>query len=508
MYKVLLVDDDLPDLEGLKRFIPWDDMNMEVAATVNNGMKALSILEEQPIDILVTDIRMPIMSGLELTEQVIKLNKKMKIIFVSSYADFEYAKQAVNLKAFGYVLKPVDDQEIIKLLKKAKDELDQEKTHAPIVRNKLLQEWFLELINTEDVAKVLPINELIIKHGEAAVAVIEIDHRIGMEKDSWFESLVAIVQSCMELDQHSIVMKWFNSSIVMLLQGNEQAVIPLLNGIQETVRTNAEFTITIGLGQFVADAADLQASFKQARQAVQSKLFVSKDRIITAEQAMREVSLQVIDLEGYLASLLHSISEYSVVDIHDSLEEIFRLFQSSRSTIVVYHIIYYILSQVEIYLKSRNENVNDILGVNYEGLHILFEYETLIEMKRKLREILFQCSEKLYFKRQTVPQKLVAEIERYVLNNLDKKITLKDVGDHLAFSGNYLAHLYKNNTGVAFSDFVIQTRMNKAKEMLRNPRLKIFEIAEAVGYRDLPYFTKQFKEYFEVTPSEYRKAAK
>lgn len=505
MYKVLLVDDDLPDLERLKRFIPWDDLNMEVVAIATNGMKALSYVRGQDINVLVTDIRMPIMSGLELTERGLDINNNMKVIFVSSYDDFEYAKQAVSLKAFGYVLKPVNDNEIIDLLKKTKDELDRENAHAPIIRNKLLQEWFLELIETEDVIEVFPLESLVLTNHKAVVAMIEIDHRIGMEKDSLIGILVNIVEANMQIDVPSIIMRWFNASIVTILQGDDQTVFSILHKILDAVRNETEFTVTIGLGSFVSDPINLQLSFKQARQNVQSKLFVGKDRLITRVNARKEVSQQVTDLEEHITSLLDSVSKYSIVDIHDHLEEIF---QTNRSTVSVYHIIYYVLSQVEIYLKNQNETIDDILGANYEALHILFEYETLSEMKRKLREILFQCSEKVYFKRKTVPQKLVVEIENYVIEHLDQKITLKDVGDHLAFSGNYLAYLYKSNTGVSFSDFVTQTRMKKAKEMLHNPLMKVFEIATAVGYRDLSYFTKQFKEYSGLTPSEYRKVAK
>lgn len=126
MYKVLLADDEMLDLEGMKRFIPWSELGLEVVDAVSNGFAACDVIKHRPVDILVTDINMPNMSGLELARKAIEKKPDIRIVFVSGYQDFHYVKQALSMKACSYVLKPVDDDELIASLQTIKQELELE----------------------------------------------------------------------------------------------------------------------------------------------------------------------------------------------------------------------------------------------------------------------------------------------------------------------------------------------------------------------------------------------
>lgn len=126
MYQVLIADDEILDLEGMVRFIPWDDLGIRIVDAVNNGFDALEIIKNQAIDILVTDVHMPGMSGIELARTALKVNKNLKLIFVSGYQDFRYVKEALTLHAYSYVLKPMDDTELISVLKQITSELDEQ----------------------------------------------------------------------------------------------------------------------------------------------------------------------------------------------------------------------------------------------------------------------------------------------------------------------------------------------------------------------------------------------
>ncbi|MEC3556872.1 response regulator, partial [Bacillus thuringiensis] len=125
MYKVLLVDDEELDLEGMKRFIPWPDLGMTVVGSVNNALSACEIIKNEDIDILVSDVNMPYMSGLELARIALEHKPNMRIIFVSGYQEFSYVQQALLLKAYSYVLKPMNDRELVASLIKVKRDLDE-----------------------------------------------------------------------------------------------------------------------------------------------------------------------------------------------------------------------------------------------------------------------------------------------------------------------------------------------------------------------------------------------
>lgn len=119
MYKALIVDDEILDLEGMRTFIPWTELGLEVVDAVHNGFEALSVMESESIDVLVTDVHMPGMSGLDLVRKAKELYGRIKVIFVSGYQDFNYVKQAISLHAYNYVLKPMDDTELTEALKKS-----------------------------------------------------------------------------------------------------------------------------------------------------------------------------------------------------------------------------------------------------------------------------------------------------------------------------------------------------------------------------------------------------
>lgn len=150
LYKVLLADDEILDLEGMRKFIPWQEMGLEVVEAVNNGFAACEVIEREHIDILVTDIRMPNMSGLELAKKALEKQENLRIIFVSGHQDFNYVKQAISLNAHGYVLKPMDDKELIESLnklcldlnrkKKVRDTEEAYKQMVPIVKNEYLMQ--------------------------------------------------------------------------------------------------------------------------------------------------------------------------------------------------------------------------------------------------------------------------------------------------------------------------------------------------------------------------------
>jgi len=521
--KVMIVDDEIPDLEGLKRFIPWEELGMQVTAAVNDARKALVFMTEQPIDILVTDIKMPRMSGLELTEQAVKLNPRVKVIFVSSYADFHYAKQAVSLKAFGYVLKPVDDKELIQLLLEAKSALEQERVtrlqqkqageNVYVLRNNLLQDWFEGLIADQEAVSRLAAFDIAAIHESYQAAIAEMDdvgrfETFDEERTEHIRTIMQIMESRRSKNEIRILYKSSNLRFVLLLAGSQREARDELTALLEEIQSQTGQTITIGLGGPTAQLADLPLSYKQALMALDAKMFIGKNRVLTPMDAKPEVARDVVDLETQFELLFQATSDYALVAIHDTLESIFQLIQASRSKVSVYNFAYFICSKLESYLKHLKEDVQSILGANNEVLMQVLALETIEDIKKWLRKLFFQISEHLNAKRQTIGQKLVREIEEYVTRNLSGKITLKDLGDYLSFSGNYLGHLYKNMTGVTFGDYLNARRMEKAKELLDDPRLKIFEIAECVGYRDLPYFTKQFKEYYQLTPSEYRKRAK
>ncbi|MEF3302691.1 helix-turn-helix domain-containing protein [Paenibacillus sp. GYB003] len=365
MYKVLLADDEQLDLDGLRRFTPWEELGMEVAAAVNSGYAALDVMSRETIDVLVTDIRMPNMSGLELARQAAALRPGLKVVFVSGYADFQYAKQAIQMNACSYVLKPVDDEDMAQALRTAAESLDRE--------------------------------------------------RFG------------------------------------------------------------------------------------------DNMFYGKGRLIGPGGRDPRVARDVAEPDAVLGDMFAAISRYELVRIDDAIGDLFALASSVGTKHAAYHFVLYAIAKLDDYLREFNESFYKLTGTELQSMELLFRFETAEDVRSWLRRKTFEISEKLHRKRVKKNRRLVEEIKRYVEERLDGSVTVRDAANRFSFAPNYLGHLFKEETGINFSDYVIARRLEKARRLLQDPKLKVYEVAGLVGYRSLTYFSRHFKDTFGMTPGEYRR---
>lgn len=348
MYKVMLVDDEYLDLLGLERFVPWQEYNMEVVAALKSGFEAGQLIRNQPVDLLVTDIRMPQMSGLELAEQARALYPHLKIIFVSGHQDFEYARKALSIHATGYVLKPINDEELFQQLRLVKLQLDQ-------------------------------------------------------------------------------------------------------------------------------------------------------------EQERNDLVLHITNLEQKLVILFNAIAENDAPSIHTVLQDLFGYIAPLHNRDSVYGFALFLLSKLSAYLQPLNENLDTLLRETPFSFDNLRACKTIEEIKSWLYQLMDFIADYLYRKRQKRNHKIIQEIEQYINEHLGEDITLREVAQQVGFSPNYLGLLFKEKTGESFTEYATRKRLEKARQLLRDPKLKLHEIAYQLGYHNLTYFGRQFKEYFGQTPSEFRR---
>ncbi|KAI7248154.1 hypothetical protein KC345_g11884, partial [Hortaea werneckii] len=337
MYKVLLVDDELLHLTGLQCFMNWEEMDMEVCAAASSGFEALEVLEAQQIDIIVTDIKMPIMSGMELARRALELNPRLKIVFVSGYEDFQYAKQAISMSACGYVLKPVDDEDMRQTLMDVKDALNKERAHTRLEHYfsesepLLKRELFMQLLDgIPDEEKVLPLlqrmgiswqrvplytallepDDLAWKlNGYSDGAKAEIERQLSLSVEQF--CAMERIQVC-RLDQFHFA---------LILEGRVDH-----GRLKELIRqavSGTPLTVTIGAGPLVNSVKELHNSFQRAKEALGLKLFLGKGKLILHTDARGQVTAEAKDLDDILQALFQAMSSYRLVAIDDCNEELF-----------------------------------------------------------------------------------------------------------------------------------------------------------------------------------------
>ncbi|WP_152396142.1 response regulator [Paenibacillus guangzhouensis] len=524
MYKVLLADDEMLDLEGMKQFIPWSELGMEVVGAVNNGFSACEVMEKQPIDILVTDINMPNMSGLELARRALGYKSDLRILFVSGYQDFHYVKQALSLKAVSYVLKPMDDNELIASLTSVKQALDEEKQRRdaeeayqdmiPMAKNDLLirlLEGELAWGQSEKLQKLAASYRLNLLLWPLHVVVLELDDLAWMPVEhvdaAQQEMLNTFLYEMNEVArrhgmEHGCKLSRYRLAILM----SDSGIHECLSEMYRIAKSLFSGSMTVGVGEAVYGLDQLNISYQQALEAIDGKMFFGKGQRIDYADVRRAPALDDARiLEFRLDALFNAMSHYELVRIHDEIDNLFYSVNALRSKFTVHNLAMYMVWKLDQYLHTLGEDLFEMLGMQLHNLDVLLQFDTTQEIRSWLVRKVFEISEILHQKASSKNSKLIREILKMVKDQLHENLTLKDIAYHFSFSPNYLGHLFKEEVGKTFSEVLIQMRMDRARELLKDPMLKIYQIADQVGYRYLPYFSRQFKDTFGMTPMEYRK---
>ncbi|MHA6483257.1 response regulator [Paenibacillus sp. strain BS8-2] len=521
MYNVLLVDDEELDLEGMKQFIPWSELDMVVKGGVNNALSACELLETQEIDILVSDVNMPYMSGLELARIALQRRPNIRIIFVSGYQEFSYVQQALSLKAYSYVLKPMDDSELVASLMKVKRDLDDErkmreveeayKHLIPIAKSDLLIRLFEgEAASLKEYGGKLPVSQDLEQlKWPARVAVMELDAGGALGSDSTLLEMSRMFVRQLHdgigaIGSHIPYCRMDAKRIALIVE--EQRLGEELKQLQLVASKGLNLSITTGLGTAVDGAEGLALSYKQAVEAVEGKMFLGKGITIKFEEAQSKPEMMdARELDIRMAALLQAMSDYNLVLLHDECDNLFRSIASLRSKCTVQNVSGYIIWKLDNYLNARNENLFELLGIELNNLDILMQMDTITDIRAWLIRRLYELSERLHEKASSKDGRFIRNVMATMKERMGENITLKDIALHFSFSPSYLGFLIKEKSGQTFNELLVQLRMERACELLKQPKLKIYEVSDQVGYRYLPYFSRQFKEKFGMTPMEYRK---
>ncbi|MUT68272.1 response regulator [Paenibacillus sp. NEAU-GSW1] len=519
---ILLVDDEAIDLEWLRRRVAGNDQlppNSVVTAT--SGFAALKMMEQQRIDLILSDIRMPIMTGMEFARKAKEINPGVHIIFISGHQDFSYAKEAIQLNASGYLLKPVDDNELNELLIGHCTKIEKErKQHVSLtetlslVNQELLLRWFNEPAPGEVELHIHHFLEPLLKGG-SAVAIIELDDMAWKLKDRDEEERRALTASINQYIRQfaqdrklGTVMTSYDFHFVVLATVQEEYFKALLEELIKAFYETFSFTITIGTGMYTSEMDKLHDSYRQAQAALSIKWILGKNRLIEDTSEWTPKERIAANVEQTVDRMLQAMLEYDLTTIDDCLLQLFNGDSPLTQKNDIYDLIIRITSKLHADLQQMNEHLYEILKWESHQPFILFQFETVHDILSWLRRRFFELSELLYLKRQRQKRKLIDEITGYVKERLDQKITLNEVAAHFDFTPNYLGQLFKAETNTLFSDFLNDLRMERVCELLADPTKKIYEIAEQVGYKNIIYFNRQFKLHMGMSPGEYRKKNK
>lgn len=525
MINAIIVDDEARTRESLKQFLPWDEMGVDLVETAKNGLAALEVAQRLKPDILLTDVRMPKMDGLALAAEIRRLYPDCKIIFLSGYADKEYLKTAIELHATSYIEKPINLEEIKRILAKAVTESKDDAAKkadmqyamqvmeetAPLLRQEITLELIRESADIPSLARTYSAFYPFASTGNYLCAYARMNWNSNVNRHDRDSRKRMLLQLLSELPDSvsSDCLAGFDAddNLAIVLYDSqapasafaEELLHPLLVRLVE--HSGNDYEVTLGAGRPVRQLSQVPESYAEAVQASIGSFYWGSNRIIKAGSMAG--SQYVIDPLRFVAFRHHLNSDNQAaaeqivivltdeirLSMDDDLPKIRHLFRQLLN----------ILSEVA---EDRGLGHPQFVESERHARDAVQEAHMLAELSR----LVLQRIEALFGtigKFDSVSRKIAGTIRFIKENYSDPGLTTQKIAIHSNFSHTYLCALFKKHTGKTLNEFITEVRMDRAKELLKNSNLKLYEISSSIGYPDANYFSTLFKKHTGCSPTKF-----
>ncbi len=531
LYRIMLVDDEEEVRKAMIRSMDWEQLGFTVAGDAENGEDALEKLEQLEPDVVMTDIRMPYMDGLTLIARIRQRYPFIKILIFSGYDDFEYAKQAIKYNVTEYILKPVNGEELAEILKRVRQNLDEEieqRRNINILQKSymgslpILKELFLnDLVRcTSDVAGVVPklreygIDILDARKWLAAVIYIEHTEQADDRVLSQHQELIPISVRSLVEDHLKPYCRFavFNSTegitlIAAVDQDNTEAgLINLLNDICKESRRLLEVVITIGVGCSCDALQEIGRSYQTAVDALGYRAIVGDGRTLCINdvEPISRGKLQ-LDVKGE-SELTTAIKFGSREQIEKVLRELEARMEDAKVHVGQYQV--YMLTVVNCLIRLMQQydlNMEEMFDSEERYTDIMRGVCRRETFADELIPVACRMNEALNRERDNTTKKVILEAKAYIQENYaDPELSVDMLCRHLHMSPAYFSTVFKRETGQTYINYLTEVRLQKAEELLKNTDDKTYKIAEKVGYQEQNYFSYVFKKRFGISPTKYR----
>jgi len=513
MLRVLLVDDETFFRQGLRAIVDWQACGYEVIGEEDNGEDALQfILRERP-DVVITDIRMPEIDGLELIHKVVQEQKlNTKFIIVSGYDEFKYAQQAVRYGVCDFLLKPIDEsgleetlQQLADTIKRESQQQEKSITHQ---NQELLNQLELGMLTEEqllDIYRRLGLDPAAAHY----FVLLEYHPTAGSRKQEPFSYLqLSTIQALLP----SISMKHMFPQRGHLGIIVPQSFLQQHSSIHMFVRQlynrlSVDQELFVFYSEQCTGVHFLPNAYQEALHATQFKYI--DDRVLFDYTQLKQLELRTIMLpsESY-KDVLHEIESNNEEGIERELDRLMEQFGKQRCS-------------VEAIKATIHKLVADCLHIvqtmqidkeRLSHLHELIGWETTYMNRMTLRELLLSfaldCSRRIAEERKEMAKGGIQRIKKYIDQHYAEQISLKSIASQFYINPVYLGQLFKKNYQLYFNEYLLQLRIQEAKKLLRQTDLKIYEVAERVGFSHPEYFVSQFEKHEKLSPTSYRQTFK
>ncbi|KRF42740.1 response regulator [Paenibacillus sp. Soil787] len=533
-FKVLVLDDEPKQRKGIIAKINISSLPITIVGEAGDGIEGLElVLREQP-DIVITDIRMPGMDGLDFIERAKELNPEIVFVIISGYSDFDFAKRAIKYGVSDYLLKPIDEAElrsnlaniILKIEETRKSRLEMEKLRQDKETNleNLRQQVLTRMVHDPKHAalseeRIMTVSDIIEQFPYILTIVLVIEpfqlphysFRVGDEQLIRFaiENMMSDQMKLAGRDgvifQHAIHQ---NEMVYILGVDNlneSTAVKEWLTGVLYGVNHYMRLEVTIAIGSIVDSMDKMQKSYELAKLSLRNKIIKGANQIydyswIQSHTSSREQIMKEKD-EELLFSLLHEGNETALHRwIAQRIQNLVEFPTATYSQLEWFCVDMYLLLRK--YLLEKTEDTKLVIG---EMDDLQYWLQNLTSWHEAVHQIQSQVTNIIHFlAKDHLVKDVMDEIKQYLVMNLHENISLQSIAERFFIHPTYFSKRFIDKYGQGYSDFLTQLRMEKAAEWLRGTNMKVQEIAEMVGFEGAAYFSSVFKKSHGVSPKEFR----
>lgn len=530
--KLLVVEDEHYVRERIAEGIDWQAAHIELAAAVSNGKEAMTILQREHVDIIVTDIQMPDMNGLELAGKTKAAFPHIKVIVLTGYDDFDYARESIEHGVCHYLVKPVANERLLEVVLEAKMQREREMRekhnlamleqrwmeHLPHLQASFYKNWMNGRYSQWEFEKRSRDLQLPLEDKLAWPIVVDMDpipegnDRFRVDDRPLVQYSLYTIARDVFADMDSVTLQDDDGMTAVLFFAPpgetdewQLKVKQQINVLLETVKDCLKLTASAGIGHPVADKSLLHWAYKQSRMALQERLILGNGMTIhyRADAPVHDSWTAMNDLEKDLEMAIETGNDTSMRELVE--RTMAAGFAADVPVAEAKEVLLRMMCLLARIVHSHGWTLRDTLGEDYGDFERFYELLTREQISAWLLRMTARISSTIAGRRQSGTQIAVHEMLRLIQERLhEEELSLYLVAEKLFVNYSYLSRIFKKLTGQSFSDYVLRLRMEKAKELLAKGE-KVYDTANQVGYRHVNYFAKAFTKYWGIRPSEVNK---
>ncbi|WP_433942988.1 response regulator [Paenibacillus sp. SN-8-1] len=492
MLRIVIVDDEVLIREGLARMIQKENTEFLITACCSDGQQVFDELNLEEIDVVITDIRMPQIGGLELIRELKESHPQIRSILMSGFTDFNYAREAIKYSAVEYLLKPINKDQLFELLYR----LNQEKASARFKEDRQRRGMLLSILLSRTTSPHL-LPELVMPRSLFTLIAIKMSRTDNLS--ILHENLPILVDQLELQDRMQVLICYSDQELT------DHELRSFCNSIISSVPTRP--TLHIGISRSYTDLSNLYPAYLEAKKACDRGVYSDSYLYIANIQDLETTPSNILEwLASNRSDLIHELQILNLENVMKWIKEGLLILKSEQATPESYLLYAQLIRET-----SANELQEfDFIYRSYDELErILLKCMTYTELEHQFMNAFLSMFSEIRTKRMGMGANAVETVKQWISANYNQQADLNELAQMVFLTPSYLSKLFKQETGMTLTDYMIEVRVKRAKHLLKTePGMKIHSIGAEVGYADPAYFNKLFKRIVGVTPNTYKQISR